>query len=75
MTKQLKTAILDLLRDCDKQGISKDGYYKFVPGEKVEEVRYWFEKEVRKHGQVQYLTLKDAAQIVYGTVPSTGKGE
>lgn len=56
MTKQLKSAIVDLFRDCDKQGISREGYYMYIPYEKVEEVRYWFNKEVRKHGQTQYVT-------------------
>lgn len=56
MTKQLKAAILDLLRDCDKQGPSSLGYYSYVPIEKVEEVRYWFNKQVRKEGTLQYVS-------------------
>jgi hypothetical protein len=68
MTKYLKAAIVDLMRYCDHTRTTTSGYCE-IPEQLLDEVRYWFNKEVRRHGQVHYIV--EAPPIEH--IPHTGR--
>ena len=72
MTKQLKQALRGLFDECRRQGADHMGYLHYVEKFKIDEAEYWFEKEVRKHGDVKYIHQREATTSGTSTVDQSG---
>ena len=54
MTKQLMTALQAVFVQCESQSRDAQNHIQYVDGALIDTAQHLFEKEVRRHGKVQY---------------------